>query len=101
MRTRKDPTWASLVEQALRDNTEEFLSVPMLMKQTSANYNQVLAALWHLRQHHVCDVVVENDGRGWWFALPIDQDTRTRIVPVRTPEVKKRKPRRTKVLKDA
>lgn len=101
MRTRKDPTWVHLVEMALRDHTDDFLSVPMLMKQTGGSHNQVLAALWHLRQHRVCDVVVENDGRGWWFALPVEQDTRVRIMPVRTPEAKKRKQRRTKVLRDA
>lgn len=94
MRTRKEPTWVHLVETALRGNTEEFLSVPMLTKQTGGTHNQVLAALWHLRQHRVCDVVVETDGRGWWFALPNELDTRSKHVAQRTPESKKRKIRK-------
>ena len=99
MKRTKEPTWVHLVETALRTHSEDFLSIPMLCKLTNGSYKQVDAALWHLRVHRVCDVVVETDGRGWWFALPVELDTRQRHVVQRAPEAKKRKPRRAKPAK--
>lgn len=89
---RKDPTWTSLVLGALRKQ-DDFMDNAMLRAITGGNSNQVSAALIHLRKFRAVDVVVNPDGRGWWFALPPAQDARSTVHGERTPESKPRKPR--------
>jgi hypothetical protein len=71
----------------------------MLRAATGGSIGQVHAALHHLRKFRAVDVVVENDGRGWWYALPKENDLRERIYEERIPEDKPRKQRKTKRVK--
>jgi len=92
----KQTTWTSLITERLRA-TDDFLSRKMIKDRvTGINDNQLSAALAHLRKRHAIDVVVEADGTGWWFALPIGSDTRNYAVEERAPESKPRKPRKPK-----
>lgn len=91
-RIQKEPTTTSLVSEALK-SADDFMSYQMLVDRTGRSLNQVVAALHHLRKHHAVDVVVNPDGRGWWYALPDSEDTRSRNVDMRAPESKPRKPR--------
>lgn len=93
MRKIKQTTTTSLVLGALRA-TDDFLDYRALRAMTGRNTNQISAACHELRNHRCVDVVVEPDGRGWWFALPAEQDTRCRSIDERTPESKPRRPRR-------
>ena len=95
MRAQKEPTSTALVEEALRAS-DDFMSVDMLVAATGRSRNQVGAACHHLRRFLVVDVVVNPDGRGWWFAMPHDGDTRSRVVEERTPESRPRRQRRRK-----
>lgn len=94
----KEPTWTALVLATLRAQ-EDFLDIRMLMAHTGGSYNQVNAACHHLRSKRAVDVVVEKDGHGWWFALPEEQDTRSKRVDERTPETKPRKLRHYRTYK--
>ena len=68
----------------------DFLNEKQIAAFSGCNANQVSASLHHLRKHHAADVVIEADGRGWWFALPIENDTRSKVLLERTPESKPR-----------
>jgi len=97
----KVPTWVSLVHAEMR-RVEDFASVRQLqarLKAPNEQLNCIHAALSHLRKHQVVDVVVEVDGRGWWFLLPSGSDTRSRSVEERAPEEKPRKQRKVTVKK--
>lgn len=89
----KRPTHTRLVFEALVRWPQDFASVSDLVLHTGSTFNQVSAALHHLRKRHAVDVVVERDGTGWWFATPGDDD-RTRVLNERVPEDRPRRPRR-------
>ena len=88
----KEPTTTALVTEALRA-TDDFMSYAMLVKATGRNPNQISAACFSLREHRVVDVIVEPDGKAWWYALSPEEDTRIFKIDERTPESKPRKPR--------
>ncbi len=94
MKPAREPTTTALVE------ADDFRSIPMLMAATKRSYNQVNAALWMLRGYRVVGVEVNADGKGWWYLMPAEGDTRCRCVAERVPESRKRKLRKGKV-KDA
>lgn len=98
MKKFKQPTWTSLVEEVLRE-ADDFLSRKMLMARIHGmNGNQLDAALFSLRKYRVIDVVIQPDGEGWWFALPLEDDQRSRHLMERTPETKRRKTRKAKAI---
>lgn len=80
----KKPTWTSLVLDALI-SADDFMSVPMLMAATSANFGQATAALHHLAKCKAAESVVGGDGKLWWFATP-SCDCRQYAVEERAPE---------------
>lgn len=88
------PTYVSQVLELLPEN--DFIDVLTLMKLTGCNANQVSAALHSLRKYHRADVVVNEDGTGWWFALPESSDTRSRVLRDRAYEAEPRKRRSKK-----
>lgn len=92
---RKQPTITYLVETMLR-KTDDFMNHRMLMKETGAGYNQVHAACHHLRNRHVIDCIIDPSGKGWWYALPKEEDNRIKHYEERVPESKPRKKRREK-----
>jgi len=99
-RSYKEPTTTTLVEEALRAR-DDFTSTEMLVRSTNRSRNQVSAALHELRKYRVVDVVVDPYGVGWWFALPPEGDTRSRVVAERTPEEpgnRRRRPRAPKIV---
>ena len=81
---RQKPTWTSLVLDALI-SADDFMSVPMLMAATSANFGQATAALHHLAKCKAAEAVVGGDGKLWWFATP-SCDCRQYTVEERAPE---------------
>lgn len=89
----KEPTHTELVLQALI-NAEDFLTMKQLVEMKCGNVNQVSAACWHLRKRHAAAVEIQ-DGLGYWYACP-DDDDRSRKMVMRQPEEKPRKLRRTK-----
>lgn len=95
---RLEPTHTSKVMDALAHAPEDFMTAHQLVLATGSNHNQVSAALHSLRRHGAVDVVVEADGRGWWFATP-GTDSRTRILELRAPEDKPRRRRKSRVRK--
>jgi predicted pyridoxine 5'-phosphate oxidase superfamily flavin-nucleotide-binding protein len=76
----RQTTTTLLVEEALR-GVDDFLSIAMLRLLTGRTRDQIHAALCHLRDHRVVDVVVNPDGTGWWFARPTSDDDRRRVIP--------------------
>lgn len=88
----KEATTTFLVEKELR-SADDFMSTAMLIRATNRNANQISAALHHLRNKGVVDVVVQPDGRGWWFALSAFEDKRTKTYEERTMESKPRRRR--------
>lgn len=94
----KRPTHTHLVLEALVHWPQDFASVADLMAATGSQYNQVTAALFHLHKRHAVDVVIERDGKSWWFATPGD-DNRTHTVDARTPEDRPRSRRKGRIQK--
>lgn len=76
------PTCTLLTEEVLR-GCDDFLNRRQIEQLTGCSANQASAALFHLRKRRVVDVIVEADGVGWWYALPPEQDTRSRTVSER------------------
>lgn len=77
-RALRQPTVISLVEELLRAS-DDFLSVEMLIAAIPGSYaSQISVTLQDLRRYRACDVVVNADGKGWWYALPPGNDTRRR-----------------------
>ena len=96
MRRAKEPTATALVLAALRA-ADDFMSQRMLHAALpGVTRDQISAALSHLRKRHAVGVVIEPDGVGWWFALPPEEDDRSRTVDLRAPETRPRRPRRSK-----
>lgn len=75
----RDVTHTAKVIEALRE-VDDFLPISSLTVRTGLKMNQVSAALHNLRRHKAVDVVVDPDGRGWWFARPKEDDTRIRAL---------------------
>jgi len=94
---RKVPTWTALVAEALRAQ-DDFMSRHMLQDATGGTVCQISAALFHLRAHRVIDVIVNPDGKAWWYPLPIEEDNRHCEHREIVAEIKKpnRKPRKSK-----
>ena len=90
----KRPTWAYLVEEALRV-ADDFISVPSLRALTGANANQLSAALHHLQKCKTVDAVVAQDSLYWFYT---GEDPRCRHIEERTPEDKPRRARKGKVV---
>lgn len=86
-------TWTCLVEEALR-GCDDFMDKQMLMKATGGSTNQVSAACHKLGEYGVIGVVINPDGKGWWYARPPEDDRRAFVRSERVPEQKPRKPRR-------
>jgi hypothetical protein len=80
----KKPTWTSLICDALIQ-ADDFMSVPILMVATKANFGQTTAALHHLAKCKAVESVIGGDGKLWWFATP-SCDCRNRVVEERVPE---------------
>lgn len=89
----KEATCTTRVLEALRSR-DDFTDSLLLRSLTGCSLNQISAACTHLRKYRVIDVVIEPDGRAWWFALPPESDARQYHVDERTPESAPRKKRR-------
>lgn len=92
----RHPTHTCLVLEALVGWPQDFASIRDLMAATGSSYSQISAALFHLRNKHAVEVVIEHDGQAWWFATPGD-DERTRVVDERVPEPPGNRHRRKKI----
>lgn len=68
------------VERHLR-SLDDFATIPMIAAALGVARNQVSASLHNLRRVRCADVVIEPDGRGWWFALPPELDAHVRPSP--------------------
>ena len=66
----------ALVTEALR-KADDFMSRRMIEHATGRSSNAVAGALHWLHRSHVVDVVVDENGTGWWFALPPEMDSRS------------------------
>lgn len=94
----KQPTYTTLIEEFLR-NTEDLTTYGQILHYVqsinhNACMNHVTAACIHLKRHNVIDFIVETDGTVWWYALPKDNDDRSRVIDERTLETKPRNRRR-------
>jgi len=74
----------SLVLEALRA-ADDFMDRKMLEKATGRKSGPVAGALHSLHKYRVIDVVIDENGKGWWFALPPESDTRQHTVEEHKP----------------
>jgi hypothetical protein len=88
----KVTTTTTLVLEALV-RADDFRTARQLIADTGRSYNQVLAALHHLRKYHAIDSL-ESDGALWWYIT--GEDTRTTVRDERTPETRQRRPRKVR-----
>lgn len=93
MHNNKEPTSVSIVMAELT-GADDFRSVKQLREHTRLCSNRVTAALHHLHKRKCVDFISDLNGV-WWYATP-ETDDRCFCVDERTPEVKKRKPRKSK-----
>jgi len=83
----------SIVEGALKEHHEDFLTVPEIQRMfPELTRNIISAALFHLRKYRAADIVVQ-DGIGHWIGTP-ESDTRYTKRELRVPESRPRRPRR-------
>lgn len=92
LRKYRSPASVHLVLEFLRQQDDLF-TVKMIAAGTNVTVARVSAAVYMLRDYHCAAPVVDNMGRVWWYALPIEEDTRVRTVPERVEESKPRKRR--------
>lgn len=71
----KETSTVCLVTEALR-TADDFMSRRMIEAATGRPSNAISGALHHLHKAQVVDVVVDENGTGWWLALPADMDQR-------------------------
>jgi hypothetical protein len=95
----KQPTWTSLVLEALRAQDDFLTFSDIRASVPGSNKNQISAALHELRQYRAVDVIIQPDGKGWWFALPADSDTRSRTLEERALESRPRRSRKPRTVK--
>ena len=100
MKPYREPTHTKLVVEQLRE-AGDFLSAKDLVQRKCGTQHQVWQALLWLKKSRVVDCVVNGDGTSWWFLLPREMDTRTRIVVERKPETKPRKKTKLVVSKES
>lgn len=96
MKRLTETTATFLVFTALKD-ANDFLTVPQLRERTGQSVNRVSAALHMLRTYKAVECL-HSDGYLWWYATP-ENDTRTKTVDERAPELKPRKARKPRVKK--
>jgi len=94
-KARKEPTKVSLVEKTLKA-ADDFLTIGMVIARChgAVTREQASASLHHLKHHKAADVMAAEGGL-WWYHTP-STDTRTKHLEQRTPEERKRKPRRVR-----
>lgn len=92
-KARKEPTKVSLVDKALK-TADDFLTIEMVISRChgAVTREQAAASLHHLKHHKAADVMAAEGGL-WWYSTP-STDNRTKHLDQRTPEERKRKPRR-------
>lgn len=91
MRKLKQETYTSRVMEALR-KCDDFMTAQQLAEKLNHNIHN---ALRELNLYGAVDWV-EQGGKLWWFALPPESDTRSRVIEERTPETGPRRPKRRK-----
>lgn len=96
MRRFKQTTTTHLVLEALT-RADDFRTARQLQEETGRNNNQVSAALSLLRRYKAVEAMAV-EGTLWWYATP-ENDTRSRRIEEKAPELKKRKPRKRKEVK--
>jgi len=89
----KEPTHTTKVLNWLRDR-DDFATWQQVMDAIKSNRNQTAAALFHLRKRRCIDCIIEPDGVAWWFALPPEEDNRSRHLDERVPESRPRNRRK-------
>jgi len=90
----RQSTTTSIVLEWLRAR-DDFATRTLIVHHTKCQADAVNAALHWLRKCRAVDVIVEPDGRGWWYAMPEECDTRIRVHKERVVE-EKRKSRQAK-----
>lgn len=93
MRKNQEPTCVSLVHEALVQSND-FKTTQQLQQETECLAGRICAALCHLRAHKAVDFISDVNGT-WWFATQ-ESDNRLHKMDLRAPEVKPRKPRKSK-----
>lgn len=85
-KTAKKPTVTGLVIEVLTGPGVDFVErddlferVRRLAPGINIGRQHLHAALFHLRKHRCVDVVIENDGRGWWYST-VEWDDRLRVL---------------------
>jgi hypothetical protein len=96
----KKTTATTLIVELLRQR-DDFMSKAMLVEALTgrATKHQIDSALPWLRQVRAIDVIIENDGTSWWYALPPEHDVRVRQMEEMAihERLGARKPRRRKI----
>jgi hypothetical protein len=92
MKKIKQTTHCKLVYDALRSGEQDFYTIKELVKTTGSSYHQVTVSLSNLRHYRAADVVIQM-GIGYWFETH-ETDQRNWTHDERTPESKRRKPRK-------
>lgn len=89
----KEDPLTKKVEAYMRGHEDEFIVAGEVSHALELTHHQTSTTLHHLRRYNVVGVVVQ-DGRGHWFVLPKKDDTRSKVLDLRTPESKPRRSRK-------
>ena len=91
----KQPTTTSLVLEALR-GSGDFADYAMLVALTGRTKDQLIATCHDLRRYRAIDVVINPDGHAWWFALPAEEDRRSKTISEIVVGITRKRPSRKK-----
>lgn len=83
-RKHKRVTYTTLVVEYLRA-LDDFATAPQIMAAVACPPYAITKTLHHLKGHHVVDVV-QAEGVLYWYALPPENDNRSRVIPERAEE---------------
>lgn len=97
MKRIKEPTSTKIVFEALIA-ADDFLTGKQLQVLTGLSSNRVSAALYSLLNYKAVEFI-ESERKLWWFAT-LASDTRSRTVDQRAPELRQRKSRKPRKLKE-
>lgn len=83
------PTWTNLVLAYLR-KVDDFKTITEIADATKITKKRVMSGLWNLHNHRCVDLI-QTQGKTYWYALPEEEDTRSKVFMERVEEVNPRK----------
>ena len=81
MKALRQPTITKVVCEYLR-NRDDFSTYVEMRDELKYNHNQITAACFNLKKYKVADMVVDHNGKVFWYALPMENEASPPVISV-------------------